>query len=96
MNWPGRRVVAANPKVRIGLLAGLASGVVAAVVTVLRRRARRRSERRNAEFAKASEGLWPEVPPGSTSEARIGTERAGDDPAEPAAAGRDGTGEQDA
>ncbi|HUZ19744.1 MAG TPA: hypothetical protein VMU75_04130 [Acidimicrobiales bacterium] len=55
---------------------GLAAGLVAALVQVLRTLARRKRERDERAFSKASEGMWPPVPPASADGVRITAGRA--------------------
>ncbi|GEM_PF-4373111 len=55
---------------------GLAAGLVAALVQVLRTLARRKRERDERAFSKASEGMWPPVPPASADGVRIAASRA--------------------
>lgn len=61
---------------RLGLLAGLAGGLLAGLAAMRRRRFLRREVRDNAAFARASEGLWPPVPPKGSAGVTIDTRRA--------------------
>ena len=63
-------------RVRITLLAGAAGGLVAAGLRVARSRGRRRREAGEKAFSRASDGLWPPVPPAPERQVRIEAERA--------------------